>query len=81
MTLKEYYSRQQEGINKLNQIDLKPYLVPKADLYDIIDKVEEDYPEEDFFNCLDHLEFMEYLEKRYQIRFYEKIRYILDSTL
>lgn len=74
---KECLKRQEQECNFLNTLDLKPFLKNDESVYDIMEKIEDkygdQYTEEPFiFNCMDHNEFIDYIQKRYKdIHFYE----------
>lgn len=73
------------GKNKeyLDKIDFIPYIEKSYDIDGIIELVQEDYDDTDFtnndilrgniLNCYDTYDFKIYLEKRYNIKFYEQI--------
>lgn len=76
MTWKESLEWQAKEKAFLDTKDLRPFLEKDKSIHKIMDEIEEafdDYEEEVFiFNCMDHSEFIEYLEDRYpDIHFYE----------
>jgi hypothetical protein len=76
MSWKECLEWQAKEKAFLDTKDLKPFCEKDRSIYDIMDAIEDtfdDYTEEPFiFNCMDHNEFIEYLENRYpDIQFYE----------
>lgn len=76
MTWKESLEWQAKEKAFLDTKDLKSFLEKDKSIYKIMDEIEEafdDYTKETFiFNCMDHSEFIEYLEDRYpDIHFYE----------
>lgn len=58
----------------LDSLDLKPYLKEGLDVYDIMNKIEEnhskDYYEGVIFNCIDRDDFISYLKRRYGNKIY-----------
>ena len=78
MTYQESLEWQKKEKEFLDTLDLRQYLVPNAEIKDIMDKIEEEHNdeyklEEFIFNCMDRFEFIEYLEKRYEdIHFYQR---------
>ena len=78
MTYQESLEWQKKEKEFLDTLDLRQYLVPNAEIKDIMDKIEEEHNgeyklEEFIFNCMDRFEFIKYLEKRYEdIHFYQR---------
>ncbi|WP_304393188.1 hypothetical protein [uncultured Clostridium sp.] len=74
MDWKQVTEMQNKEFEFLDSIDLKPYLKEWADIYDVRDKIEEDYGkdycEPFIFNCIDIEEFMDYLKRRYKNKVY-----------
>lgn len=80
MTWKESLEWQAKEKAFLDTKDLRPFLEQDKEIHVIMDEIEEafdDYTEETFiFNCMDHSEFIEYLQNRYpDIRFYDYTEY------
>lgn len=80
MTWKESLEWQAKEKAFLDTKDLRPFLEQDKEIHQIMDDIEEafdDYTEETFiFNCMDHSEFIEYLQNRYSdIRFYDYTEY------
>lgn len=80
MTWKESLEWQAKEKAFLDTKDLRPFLEQDKEIHQIMDEIEEafdDYTEETFiFNCMDHSEFIEYLQNRYSdIRFYDYTEY------
>lgn len=80
----EYDQEVSDAVKILDKYDLKPVLNDCYDSgdrhpYDIRDKAVENFPEiEDALECLCEDEWMEYLIKRYNVRFRETISYQLQ---
>lgn len=75
MSWKECLEWQAKEKAYLDTKDLKPFIEKDKSVYDIMEEIEDtfnDYEEEPFiFNCMDHNEFIEYLQNRYEnVKFY-----------
>ena len=75
MSWKECLEWQAKERAYLDTKDLKPFIEKDKSVYDIMEEIEDtfnDYEEEPFiFNCMDHNEFIEYLQNRYEdVKFY-----------
>ena len=75
MSWKEWLEWQAKEKAYLDTKDLKPFIEKDKSVYDIMEEIEDtfnDYEEEPFiFNCMDHNEFIEYLQNRYEdVKFY-----------
>lgn len=75
MSWKECLKWQAKERAYLDTKDLKPFIEKDKSVYDIMEEIEDtfdDYKEEPFiFNCMDHNEFIEYLQNRYEdVKFY-----------
>lgn len=75
MSWKECLEWQAKEKAYLDTKDLKPFIEKDKSVYDIMEETEDtfnDYEEEPFiFNCMDHNEFIEYLQNRYEdVKFY-----------
>lgn len=75
MSWKECLEWQAKEKTYLDTKDLKPFIEKDKSVYDIMEEIEDtfnDYEEEPFiFNCMDHNEFIEYLQNRYEdVKFY-----------
>ena len=75
MSWKECLEWQAKEKAYLDTKNLKPFIEKDKSVYDIMEEIEDtfnDYEEEHFiFNCMDHNEFIEYLQNRYEdVKFY-----------
>ena len=75
MTWKESLEWQAKEKAFLDTKNLRPFIKQDKSVYDIMDEIEnafDDYTEEALiFNCMDHHDFIEYLQNRYKdIKFY-----------
>lgn len=76
MSWKESLEWQAKEKAFLDTKDLRPFIEKEKNIYDIMNDIEEafndEYEEEVFiFNCMDHSEFIKYLEDRYSdVNFY-----------
>lgn len=88
MTYQEAMMWEEREKQYLDTLDLLPYLEKHQDIHIIMDRIEEKfaekYPyikeEEYIFNNMDTLDFMDYLAKRYGIKFYEHITYTIAEV-
>ena len=88
MTYQEILVWEEREKQYLDTLDLLPYLEKYQDVNIIMDRIEEkfakNYPyikeEKILFNHIGTLEFMDYLTKRYGIRFYEHITYTIAGV-
>lgn len=77
MTWKESLEWQKKEKAFLDTLDLQPFFVSGASIYDIMEEIEDKYgnlyTEEVFiFNCMDSIDFIDYIRQRYEnINIYE----------
>ena len=74
MNWEQLTKQQNDEFEFLDSIDLKPYLKDFANVWNIMQKIQEehgkDYYEGLVFNCIDEDEFMDYLKRRYGSKIY-----------
>lgn len=85
MKYKEFLDLQQKEFEFLDTLPIEKYIIPGniVNISTIMDCIEEDYGnlyEEDFiFNCIDRMEFSEYLKNRYDISIVERTEIFIAS--
>lgn len=67
MTFNEYKEHLENELEKLNGFDLKPFLLNKTDITDIMDNIEKELPFQFYYVGVE--DFRDYLTERYNVVF------------
>ena len=75
---------QRKAFNFLDTKDLMKLILPHRSIYDIAYEIGKTYDDEytedeSVLNWIDHEELMDYLQKRYNITFYESIDFLVGT--